>query len=87
MDGLKLGNVSVGSGTGDGGCFFGELIALGMKTRGCAGALVDGGVRDIEWIAKQKFPIYARYRIPLQSIGRWKVTAWQVPAYLPGATK
>ena len=87
VDGLKAGCVSVWSGAGDGVCFFGELIALGMKTRGCAGALVDGGIRDIEWIAKQKFPVYARYRTPVQSIGRWKVTGCQVPAYLPGATK
>jgi len=87
VGGLKPGCVSVWSGQGDGVCFFGELIALGMKTRGCAGALVDGGIRDIEWIARQKFPVYARYRTPVQSIGRWKVTAWQVPAYLPGATK
>ncbi len=75
VDGLKAGCVSVWSGAGDGICFFGELIALGMKTRGCAGALVDGGIRDIEWIARQKFPVYARYRTPVQSIGRWKVTA------------
>ncbi len=87
VDGLKPGCVSVWSGQGDGVCFFGELIALGMKSRGSTGALVDGGIRDIEWIAKQKFPVYARYRTPVQSIGRWKVTAWQVPAYLPGATK
>jgi len=87
VDGLKPGCVSVWSGPGDGVCFFGELIALGMKTRGATGALVDGGIRDIEWIARQKFPFYARYRTPVQSIGRWKVTAWQVPAYLPGATK
>jgi regulator of RNase E activity RraA len=87
VDGLKAGCVSVWSGAGDGVCFFGELIALGMKTRGCTGALVDGGIRDIEWIAKQKFPVYARYRTPVQSISRWKVTACQVPAYLPGATK
>lgn len=87
VDGLKPGCVSVWSGSGEGICFFGELIALGMKMRGCTGALVDGGVRDIEWIAKHKFPVYARYRTPVQSIGRWKVTAWQVPAYLPGATK
>jgi regulator of RNase E activity RraA len=87
VDGLKTGCVSVWSGSGEGICFFGELIALGMKLRGCTGALVDGGIRDIEWIAKQKFPVYARYRTPVQSIGRWKVTAWQVPAYLPGATK
>jgi regulator of RNase E activity RraA len=87
VDGLKPGGVSVWSGAGDGVCFFGELIALGMKTRGGVGALVDGGVRDIEWIAKQKFPVYARYRTPVQSIGRWKVTGCEVPAYLPGATK
>jgi 4-hydroxy-4-methyl-2-oxoglutarate aldolase len=87
VDGLKAGCVSVWSGAGEGVCFFGELIALGMKTRGCAGALVDGGIRDIEWIAKQKFPVYARYRTPVQSIGRWKVTGCQAPAYLPGATK
>ncbi|MGQ0752032.1 MAG: RraA family protein [Betaproteobacteria bacterium] len=87
VDGIKPGCVSVWSGSGEGICFFGELIALGMKHRGCTGALVDGGIRDIEWIAKQKFPVYARYRTPVQSIGRWKVTAWQVPAYLPGATK
>jgi len=76
----------VWSGEGRGVCFFGELIALGMKRRGCAGALVDGGIRDIEWIARQRFPVYARYRTPVQSIGRWKVTAWQVPVELPGAT-
>ena len=87
VDGLTAGCVSVWSGAGEGVCFFGELIALGMKTRGCAGALVDGGIRDIEWIARQKFPVYARYRTPVQSIGRWKVTACQAPAYLPGATK
>jgi regulator of RNase E activity RraA len=87
VDGVKRGCVTVWSGAGDGVCFFGELIALGMKTRGCPGALVDGGIRDIEWIAKQKFPVYARYRTPVQSIGRWKVTGWQMPAYLPGATK
>ena len=66
--------------------FFGELIALGMKRRGCAGALVDGGIRDIEWIARQRFTVYARYRTPVQSIGRWKVTDWHVPVDMPGAT-
>jgi len=87
VDGVGRGDLAVWSGGGRGVCFFGELIALGMKRRGCAGALVDGGIRDIEWIAKQRFPVYARYRTPVQSIGRWKVTAWQVPVELPGATR
>ena len=86
VDGVGKGEVAVWSGEGKGVCFFGELIALGMKRRGCAGALVDGGIRDIEWIAKQRFPVYARYRTPVQSIGRWRVTAWQVPVPIPGAT-
>ena len=87
VDGVGRGDIAVWSGEGRGVCFFGELIALGMKRRGCAGALVDGGIRDIEWIARQRFPVYARYRTPVQSIGRWKVTAWQVPVEMPGATK
>ena len=85
--GLSRGEVSVWSGDGKGVCYFGELIALGMKRRGCAGALVDGGIRDISWIARQRFPVYARYRTPVQSIGRWKVTDWQVPVDMPGATR
>jgi len=86
VDGVGKGEVTVWSGKGSGVCFFGELIALGMKRRGCAGALVDGGIRDIRWIARQRFPVYARYRTPVQSIGRWKVTACQVPVDMPGAT-
>ena len=87
VDGAGKGEITVWSGAGRGVCLFGELIALGMKRRGCAGALVDGGIRDIEWIKRQRFPVYARYRTPVQSIGRWKVTAWQVPVELPGATR
>jgi regulator of RNase E activity RraA len=48
VDGVGRGELTVWSGEGRGVCFFGELIALGMKRRGCAGALVDGGIRDIE---------------------------------------
>ncbi len=84
--GLSPGEVSVWSGDGEGICYFGELIALGMKERGCTGALVSGGIRDVRWIGEHKFPVYARYRTPVQSIGRWKVTACQTRVYLPGAT-
>jgi regulator of RNase E activity RraA len=84
--GLSAGEISVWSGDGEGICYFGELIAIGMKERGCVGALVDGGIRDVRWIGEHGFPVYARYRTPVQSIGRWKVTDCQVPVYLKGAT-
>jgi regulator of RNase E activity RraA len=83
---LPPGSVSVWSGGGEGVCFFGELIAIGMRERGSVGALVDGGIRDVAWLGRMGFPVYARYRTPVQSIGRWKVTGWDVPVSLPGAT-
>jgi 4-hydroxy-4-methyl-2-oxoglutarate aldolase len=81
------GSISVWSGGGEGVCFFGELIALGMKERGSVGALVDGGVRDVDWLGRHGYPVFARYRTPIQSIGRWKVTGHDVPISMPGATK
>lgn len=83
---LTPGSVSVWSGAGEGICFFGELIAIGMMERGCVGALVDGGIRDVAWIGRHRFPVYARYRTPVQSIGRWKVTDSGTPVPMPGAT-
>ncbi|WP_226991436.1 RraA family protein [Deinococcus gobiensis] len=85
--GIGPDELSVWSGGGaEGICFFGELIARGMQYRGSVGALVDGGIRDIEWLDRMDYPVFARYRTPVQSIGRWQVNAWQVPVYLPGAT-
>ena len=84
--GLTADEVSVWSGDGEGICYFGELIALGMKERGCVGALIDGGIRDVRWIGEHGFPVFARYRTPVQSIGRWRVTGAQESIYLRGAT-
>ncbi len=84
--GIGAGEISVWSGDGEGICYFGELIAIGMKERGSVGALVDGGIRDVRYLDQHKYPVFARYRTPVQSIGRWKVNAWQVPVEIRGAT-
>lgn len=84
--GLRAGDVSVWSGDGDGICYFGELITIGMQERGSVGAIVDGGLRDTRWIGKLDFPVFGRFKTPVQSIGRWKVNAWNVPVYMEGAT-
>lgn len=83
---LFPGSVSVWAGAGEGVCFFGELISIGMKESGSVGALVDGGVRDVKWLDRLNFPVFARYRTPVQSIGRWKVVDSGVPVTMPGAT-
>lgn len=84
--GISADEVSVWSGSGEGVCYFGELIALGMMERGSTGALADGGVRDVHWLREHNFPVFARFSTAIQSIGRWRVTHWQEPVHLPGAT-
>lgn len=84
--GVKPGELTIWSGDGEGICYFGELISIGMKERGAVGAIVDGGIRDVRWLGQLGFPVYARYRAPVQSIGRWKVNASQVPVTVRGAT-
>lgn len=84
--GIAPDEVSVWSGNGTGVCYFGELIALGMAERGSTGAIIDGGLRDVSALREHGFTAFAAYRSAVQSIGRWRVTDFQVPVYLRGAT-
>lgn len=66
-------------------CCFGDLLATAMMARGCAGVVVDGGVRDMAFLQSLSMPVVARYRTPAQAIGRWRVTGHQVPVRVRGA--
>ncbi len=86
VDALPEGSVSVwGATDGSGFCLFGDLIAATMQKRGCHGAVVDGGFRDVEDISKTGFPVFARYTSPVQSIGRWRVVRHGETINLSGA--
>ena len=37
---------------------FGELSATSLASRGCAGAVLDGGARDAEYILREDFPVF-----------------------------
>ncbi len=69
----------------EGVCCFGDLLANAMQVRGCAAAVVDGGVRDTKYLAGLQMPVVARYVTPAQGIGRWRVTASQVAVRMRGA--
>ncbi len=85
IDGMPDGVVPVWAGTDiHGVCCFGDLLAEAMTARGCAGVVVDGGVRDIGYLRGLDLPVLARYRTPAQAIGRWKVSAHQVPVQVRG---
>jgi regulator of RNase E activity RraA len=68
-------------------CCFGDLLSEAMKARGCAGVVVDGGVRDMAYLRKMGLPMMVRYRTPSQSIGRWHVTKVQEAVKVRGALK
>ncbi len=86
IDAMVPGVVPVWAGNDiQGVCCFGDLLAEAMKARGCAGVVVDGGVRDVAHLRNLELPMMVRYRTPAQAIGRWRVTDRQVPIRVRGA--
>ena len=86
IDGMPSGVVPVWAGNNIRGvCCFGDLLAEAMKARGCAGIVVDGGVRDLAYLRELELPMMVRYQTPAQAIGRWRVTDSQVAVRVRGA--
>lgn len=86
IDAMPRGVVPVWAGNDIRGvCCFGDLLGSAMLASGCAGVVVDGGVRDTSFLRCIEMPVIARYRTPVQSIGRWRVTAVQTPVRVRGA--
>jgi 4-hydroxy-4-methyl-2-oxoglutarate aldolase len=54
---------------------FGELSATSLASRGCAGAVIDGGTRDAEYILREDFPVFSRYITPQDCVPRWELLA------------
>jgi len=57
----------------------GELTVTALKEGDCRGAVLDGGARDIAYVLEQDFPVFTRYRTPLDAPPRWRITDWDVP--------
>lgn len=85
VDALDPGSVTVWAGSDARGiCLFGDQIAATMQRRGCVGAVVDGGIRDVAEIRGTGFPVKARYASPVQSVHRWRVTRVDEPVTVRG---
>ncbi len=49
----------------------GELSAETLKGKGVLGYIVDGGCRDVAFILKIGFPVYASFYTPSDIVARW----------------
>lgn len=83
---LKPADVIVSQPNDNASAHFGELSCETAKYRGARGAVIDGGVRDIDYILKLGFPVFCRYRTPADVSGRWKLTSHGRPVLI-GKTK
>jgi len=50
----------------------GGLMGTAMSARGFAGAVIDGGVRDVAYLKKIGFPVYATGMVPSTSVGHYR---------------
>ena len=63
---------------------YGELSATTARAHGAVGALIDGGVRDCSHLVRMDFPVFARYRNPVEAFGRWAMLDHSVPILMHG---
>ena len=62
---LRPGEVLVGDGNGHGDvALWGGILTRAAMARGCAGLVIDGGVRDIAEIRELGFPCFAAAQVP-----------------------
>ena len=62
----------------------GGLMGTTMYSRGYAGAVVDGGVRDIAQLKRIGFPVYALGPVPSTSVGHYKLGGANIPMLCDG---
>jgi len=64
----------------------GGLMGTAMAARGYAGAVIDGGVRDVAYLRKIGFPVYATGIVPSTSVHHYRFAGSQIPLLCDGVT-
>ena len=62
----------------------GGLMGTAMAARGYAGAVIDGGVRDVAYLRKIGFPVFATGIVPSTSVHHYRFAGGQIPLVCDG---
>jgi regulator of RNase E activity RraA len=64
----------------------GGLMGTAMNARGFSGAVIDGGVRDVAYLTKIGFPVYALGIVPSTSVSHYRFGGANIPVNCDGVT-
>jgi regulator of RNase E activity RraA len=64
----------------------GGLMGTAMAARGYTGAVIDGGVRDVAYLRKIGFPVFATGIVPSTSVHHYRFAGEQVSLSCDGVT-
>ncbi|MCX6629778.1 MAG: RraA family protein [Candidatus Solibacter sp.] len=78
LDSITPGTVSVWACGGSVNCaHWGEMMSTAARQRGCTGGVLDGGVRDLDFINAMQYPVFAAFKCAASSVGRWNIKEYQ----------
>jgi regulator of RNase E activity RraA len=64
----------------------GGLMGTAMSSRDFSGAIIDGGVRDVAYLQKIGFPVYALGIVPSTSVSHYRFAGANIPVQCDGVT-
>jgi len=62
----------------------GGLMGTAMSARNFSGAVIDGGVRDVAYLQKINFPVYALGVVPSTSVAHYRFAGSNIPVVCDG---
>ena len=86
LDNLKTGEVYIASGAAFRSAAWGEIMTATARTRGAAGAVLNGYHRDTPQVLAQSFPVFSRGRWAQDSGPRMKVADFRCMIEIDGTT-
>ena len=61
--------------------FWGELATTTCISNGVRGAIINGGAKDVGFVRKMQFPIFAKFSSPVDGFAFSRLRGWQLPTW------